>query len=631
MTLLIFALLPAAGLPAAPTRPAADSVSYVVLNHGRPAGEMHLITRGDTVTVRYHHVDRNRGPRVETRYQIRNGSVEGGETWQLPLYGPRPDPLGAPGDRFETADGSVRWTVADSARSAPRGAATWYRLRSNTPYDVALFARFLLARPDSAAELLPRGTARVTVAADTTVATPNGRRRIRLAMIREGTSPASRGVWLDEQGNLFASEMGWFVTVRPEHAPLMPALRKIELRFHNAAGEALARRVNPPPGPAVAITNGNLFDSERGVVVPRTTVLIRGDRIVAVGPADSIAVPAGATVIDASGKTVMPGMWDMHTHLFHTSQLGSGPIQLANGITTIRDLAADVDVALTHRDRAARGAILSPRIILGGFLEGPGRWAGPSEAIVATEAEALAWIARYDSLGFRQIKLYNLIQPDLVPSIAAETRRRGMRLSGHVPRGLSTAAAVRLGFDEINHGAFLFSTFFPDSLWLPAMRAYSAVAAQVAPSFDVNRPEVTALLQLFRERGTVIDPTVGVFAGSNDSIAAGYLRMIKRVYDAGVTIVPGTDGTSYHAELEYYERAGIPAAAVLQIATIVPARVMKEDRDYGSITPGKVADLIVVNGNPAARVADLRRVEHVVRAGRAYEVRALRTALTQGN
>jgi imidazolonepropionase-like amidohydrolase len=613
-------------LPLLAALAALDSTAYIVLNHGRPAGAMQVITRGDSILVRYHHVDRNRGPRIETHYVIRNGVVEAGETWQLPLVGPAPSLLGRPADRFQTTDGRVQWPVGDSVRSAPRTPASWYRLRSGTPFDVALLAKFLLSRPDSSAQMLPQGTARVRIVADTTVRIGRGSTRLRLAMIREGNSPASRGVWLDPQGNLFASEIGWFITVRPEHAHLLPALRAFELRFHDAEGEALARRIRPASGANLAITNGNLFDSERGVMVPRVTVLIRDDRVVAVGPADSIAVPAGATVIDAAGKTVMPGMWDMHTHLFPTSQLTSGPAQLATGLTTVRDLASDLDVAVSHRNRAATGAILSPRIVLAGFLDGPGRWAGPSEAIVSTEAEALAWIARYDSLGYRQIKLYNLVQQDLVPAIAAETHRRSMRLSGHVPRGLSTQTAVRLGFDEINHIAFLYSTFFPDSLYLPSMRAYSAVAAAVAPRFDVNAPEVTAMIELFREKGTVMDPTVGVFAAGNDSLAAGYLRMLKRLYDAGLSIVPGTDGSSYNAELEYYEKAGIPAPKVLQIATLVPARVMNEEKDYGSIAPGKVADLLIVNGNPAERIADLRKVEQVVRAGRAYEVRALRSA-----
>ena len=628
--------------------PVADSSYYIVLNHGRAAGELVVRTRGDTVIMRYHHVDRNRGPRIETRYVIHSGVVLSGETWTLPLYGPEPNPRGRPADGFHVVGDSIRWQVADSTRATRLTPGTFYRLRSGTPFDFALIARFLISRPDQSATMLPAGSARLEIVADTTVRTPKGRERVRLALVY-GTSGPPLAVWLDSKDELFAGGVDWFVTIRAENKELLPALRAIEMRFRNADGEAIAKKIAPAASGTIAIVNGDLFDSEQGVVLPRRTVLIKGDRIAAVGPADSVTVPAGATTIDAAGKTVMPGMWDMHTHLFHTSQSAAGPIQLATGLTTVRDLASDMDVALSHRDRAARGAILSPRIVLGGFIEGPGRWAGPSEAIASNEAEALAWIARYDSLGYKQIKLYNLIQQDLVPAIAAETHRRGMRLSGHVPRGLSTQAAVRLGFDEINHAAFLFSTFYPDSLYLP-MRAYSAVAAAVAPNIDVDGAPMTGLIDLLHQRNTVVDGTFNIFmlgpnpggpppnvtgipSSTNDSVIrktnANYLRLIKRLDSAGVTLVPGTDGSSYNVELETYERAGVPAAKVLQIATIVPARVMKDDKDYGSIAVGKVADLLIVDGKPAEKVADLRKVEKVVRAGRLYEVKELRGALNR--
>ncbi|HYC51800.1 MAG TPA: amidohydrolase family protein [Gemmatimonadaceae bacterium] len=621
---------------------AADTTSYVVLNHGRPAGEMLVIGAGDSVVVKYHHYDRQRGPRSETRYRMRNGVVIGGETWQLPLYGPEPTPRPAPNDRFEVVRDSVFWRVRDSVRGAPFAPGSYYRLRSQTPYDQALLARYLLGRRDRSANLLPGGTARVEIVADTTVMLDNTRQRVRLAMIH-GARGNPFGAWIDDRGELVAGESGWFITVKRGQEHILPALRALEIRYRNARGADLARRVAPKPATSVAIVNGNLFDSEQGIMLPKRTIVVQGDRIVAVGRADSVAIPAGAVVVDATDKTVMPGMWDMHTHAGLLSQSTSGPNHLAIGVTTIRDLAADLDIATQLRDRADKGEVLAPRLILGGFIEGPGHWAGPSEAIATTEKEARAWVARYDSLGYKQVKLYNLVQQDLVPAVADETHKRGMRLSGHVPRGLSTPAAVRLGFDEINHAAFLFSTFFPDSLYIPQMRAYSTVSQIVAPNVDVDGPQVTEMIQLFKERGTVIDGTWNLWMSSRGPVAAGvgipqvadataqrldanYLRMLKRLYDAGVPIVAGTDGSSYNVELELYERAGIPANEVLRIATIGAARVMKDDARYGSIAPGKVADIIIINGKPAERVADLRKVERVMRAGRLYDVRAIRDA-----
>ena len=110
---------------------------------------------------------------------------------------------------------------------------------------------------------------------------------------------------------------------------------------------------------------------------------------------------------------------------------------------------------------------------------------------------------------------------------------------------------------------------------------------------------------------------------------ANYMRLLKRMYDAGITLVPGTDdyySSSFDTELELYERAGIPAPAVLQIATIVSARVMRDDKDYGSVSTGKIADLFIVNGKPAEHVKDIRNVEQIIRAGRLYDAASLRTA-----
>lgn len=190
------------------------------------------------------------------------------------------------------------------------------------------------------------------------------------------------------------------------------------------------------------IRNGDVFESERGVILPRTTVVIEGDRIADVGPADSVEIPSGARVIEATGKTILPGLWDMHTHN------PTGPravLSLAAGVTSIRDIGVFVDVATEWRARAEAGTVISPRALLAGFIDGPGEAVGPGEAIVSTQEEARRWVARYDSLGYRQIKLYNLVHPMLISAIADEAKKRGMRLSGHLPLGISLQAAFTWG------------------------------------------------------------------------------------------------------------------------------------------------------------------------------------------
>jgi hypothetical protein len=652
---MLLALLLALAAPA-------DTVRWTIDNHGRPAGGLTEVTTGDSVVVRWRYQDRQRGPRQETRYRVGpDGAVLGLEVRVLGLLDNVPGPVV---ERTTAGAGRLAWRAGRDSGSGPASAI--YQPANASPWDVARLARWLLTQPGGRGSVLPAGRAQATVVVDTTVRGDGGRSaRVRLVWI-DSLTTAPLLVWLDAEGRLFTTATGWFTPVPEGFGAAMPALRALEFAAMAARSAVLAARLAPRPAPALVIRGATLFDSETGAIRPATTVVVEGERITAVGADATVRVPPGARVLDAAGRALLPGLWDMHIHLDMAGE-SDGVLQLAAGITTGRDMAADMDNALSVRARSAAGTLLSPRIVLAGFVEGPGAWAGPSDAIVRTEAEARALVARYDSLGYRQIKLYNLVHPDLVPTIAAEAKARGLRLSGHIPRGLSVPAALALGFDEVQHGAFLFSTFFQDSLYVPRMRAYSNLAADVAPGFDLEAARFTDLLALLTARGTVYDGTFNVYEDAScllpdgrhpvlgaarewlppferrggalapcdttsgpQRLQARYRRALQRLHAAGVTLVPGTDnypGLSYHGELEIYERAGIPAAEVLRMATIVPARVMGEARDHGSVAVGKVADLVLVDGRPWERISDLRRTHTVVRAGRHYDVDALYRAV----
>lgn len=613
---------------------ATDTTVYPVMNHGNRAGEMVVVRDADSVVVTYAHIDRNRGRWVQSRYTLdAAGRVVAGESRPMTRGGE----VSAATDSYAIRGDSLRFERRMNDQPMGRTVAReggFYAMANATAWHEALLVRHLLAAPARTARLLPGGReARLEVAADTLLPSTRGPRRVRLMMVH-GTGASPSAVWVDGDGQLAASAVAWFITMHPDFLPAMDAMRAIESAYRDRAGNALAQRIPVEAQGTVFIRNADVFDSETGRTLANHSVLIERDRIRAVAPAASLRAPRGATVIDGTGKTLIPGMWDMHTHFQLTSQTGTVLRHLAIGVTGIRDMAADTDVGTSHRDRANDLRLVSPRVILGGFIEGPQQWAGPSAVRVSTEAEARAWVARYDSLGYKQVKLYNLVHPDLVPTIAAEAKARGMRVSGHIPRGLTLPTAVRLGFDEVNHAAFLFSTFYQDSLYWPEMRAYSLVARIVAPNIDVDGPAMTALLDDLKSHGTVVDGTFNLWmrdSSGADSVEAkasnrAYLRLIKRLHDTGVTLVAGTDGSSFNAELEHYEQAGIPAPRVLQIATLEAARVMGETADYGSIAVGKVADLVLVNGKPQERVRDARNVELVFRAGRAYAPKALTDA-----
>lgn len=644
-------------LPLVAALVATDTTDYVVLNHGRLAGAMRVARLGDSVTVRFGYQDRQRGPDLEATYRFAPDGA-----WRSRVVRAANRVFGTPlreTERAELRGGRLTWRAGRDTGSVPEAGGAVHLPGASQPYELGVLARTLLAAPDRARPIAQGGTARARVVADTQLAVGGMTQRARLVAL-DLASLGEELIWLDESGTVLASSADWFITIRKGREPLLPSLRAIERRLQAEASAALASRLAPAETPAIVLRDGDVFDTERGVIVPRQTVVVQGDRITAVGPADRIPIPLGATVLDVRGKTVMPGLWDMHTHYFAQSEGVNGLLHLAAGVTTVRDLAADTDDAVSARGRAQSGTLLYPRMLLGGFLEGPGAWAGPSDVLVRTEDEAARWVARYDSLGYVQVKLYNLVHPDLVPTIAREAKRRGMRVSGHIPRGLTVENALALGFDEVQHAAFLMSTFYQDSLYLPRMRAYSSVAQAVVGTFDPEAARVTALIAAFKARGAALDPTLNVYQtggalpdgthpvygptvpwmpptarrafapGPPDSAGVRaqrvYGRLVYRMWEAGVPVVPGTDnlpGVSLIGELEAYARAGIPAPAVLQLATLGAARTMRQHTDYGTVAAGKVADLIVVDGQPAQRVSDLRRLTYVVRAGRWYRTSAL--------
>jgi imidazolonepropionase-like amidohydrolase len=276
-----------------------------------------------------------------------------------------------------------------------------------------------------------------------------------------------------------------------------------------------------------------------------------------------------------------------------------------------------------------------------------------------------------DAAGFRLVKIYSSLDPQLVPVVAAEAHSRGMRVGGHVPAFMTAEQAVRAGYDEIQHMNMLFLNFLaaeaPDTR-TPAR--FHAVAAH-ATEIDPQSARVQALLGLLREKHVTLDPTLfafeelftarpGVIGAQYAAIAdrmpplvrRGFLegglpvpegadaryrdafrqmqRMLLAVREAGIPLVAGTDslaGFTLARELELSVEAGIPAGEVLRLATLEAARVAGRADELGSIEPGKRADLVLVAGDPSRRMGDLRRVRLVLKDGAVYDPDALCEAL----
>jgi imidazolonepropionase-like amidohydrolase len=402
-------------------------------------------------------------------------------------------------------------------------------------------------------------------------------------------------------------------------------------------------------------------------VAAGTSVLIEGEHVVRVAADAELKGPANAEVIDAHGRFLMPGLWDNHQHFGDND----GALDLANGVTSARDMANDTDGFLKRVERFDNGTELGPRVFKAGIIDGTGEFAGPTKMRVDTAEEAIKDVDWYADHGYGQIKIYSSIKPELMPTIADHAHARGMRVSGHVPAFMSARMFVDGGADEIQHLNFIVLNFLFDTVKETRNRDRFIKVAEHAREFTPDKPQVREFIAFLKAHHTVLDPTMGIFQGllcgdpgavtpGLEQIAprfppqirrnmlsgaleppadqkAAYaesfpamLKLLKALHDAGVTIIPGTDslaGYMLHHELEVYVRAGIPAPEVLRMATLTSAQVIGVDGSRGVIAPGKLADMILIDGDPAKDIADIEKVDTTIKGGKTYDSAKLEQVL----
>jgi imidazolonepropionase-like amidohydrolase len=651
----LFVLSLLAGLPLG-AAPGEEFRYTVCLGNLRPAG---LVTyrvepSGESVLT-LEVMDRGRGQNLTSRLKLDRAGiplrvhVTGHDYWKNPVD-----------ERFELAQGKAVWSSAVEKGEKRVSGQGFYTTVSSPLQEVGLLAMALLRSPHRRLPLLPEGEASIERVGATRVQAGGKSLALTLYAISGlGLTPVY--VWMESPTVFFGRYDGFVTVVRQGWEDAAPGLLEAQTDAVAGRDAALAARLAHRPAGPLVVKGARLFSPETGQVQPGTTVVVSGNRIQAVGPDGEVAVPAGAMVVDAQGKMLLPGLWDMHQHL--TSQ--DGILSLAAGVTTGRDLGNDTGYLLHMKGLWDTGKALGPRVVLAGVIDGPGPYASPTKVLVDTEEKARAAVARYAELGYEQVKIYSSLDPRLVPVIVAEAHQRGLRVSGHIPNGLTAEQGVREGFDEIQHILFLFLNFIPGLDTRTPVR-FTAVAEHAA-ELDLQSEPVRALLRLLKERGTVIDPTLSVYEDKftarpgvvGPSLAAvvdrlpysvrrsllalnlpvppgmeqryrdsyrATLAMVRMLYEMGITIVAGTDapaGATLHHELETYVAAGIPAPEVLRIVTLGAAQVMKHDKDLGTIVPGKLADFILVEGDPTTRISDIRRVILTVKAGVLYDTAEL--------
>ena len=444
-------------------------------------------------------------------------------------------------------------------------------------------------------------------------------------------------LWTDASGRLaaFTTAGGGGLSleaIRYDLEPAYDALMRRAARAAIADLERLSRRIAVDRSSRTAIVGATLIDGRGGEPVHNATVVVDAGRIVAVGA--GVPVPRGAHVIDGRGKTVMPGLWDMHTHL---NQIEWATVYLAAGVTTVRDMGSEIPFITALRKSVHEGRSAGPTMLLAGLIDG----GGPNAfgAINATTAdEGRRAVDRYHALGFEQMKLYSLLAPDVVAAISRRAHELGMTVTGHVPVALSLLTAVDSGMDHIAHLP-LRGDPASDSVQqtIAALKRHGTVIDPTASWGELLghsrqlavaefQPVIGHLPPVLAQR-IVGMGTAGIDAATGKARLDRTLAMLRELDRAGVPIVVGTDegipAFSVYREIELYVQAGISPMHALLDATAVPARAMGLERSVGTIAPGMRADLIVLDANPLDDIANIRSVRWVMRGGRVYESAAV--------
>ena len=341
----------------------------------------------------------------------------------------------------------------------------------------------------------------------------------------------------------------------------------------------------------IAIVGGNIVDlTKAGEVQKNMMILIKNGKIDYVGSINRSLIPADAKVIDATNKFLIPGLWDMHAHVFHPNYLQK---ELLSGVTSLRDMANEFDFLVQLKNLASKGTLPVPTIYAAGLLDGK----SPSSlgAMLATNPEEIKTnVKRYHDAGFNQIKIYDNIKKKDFNSIVTEARRYHMDVVGHLPTGYTMGYFINNGMNSISH-----IHFFMNSIkWSSA----DLIAA--------NRP----LLDSLKSHRVYLDPTINVYQMTGDKRMPLFKRLLNLFSDYGIPIVAGTDNEgTIPDEIQTYVQLGMSPLNALRAATLVPAEIMGATQQSGSLEKGKNGDLLILDENPLTNMSTLKKINTVVK------------------
>jgi len=434
----------------------------------------------------------------------------------------------------------------------------------------------------------------------------------------------------------------------------------------------LTAQVKPVP-PPLTITHASVIDTRTGRILRNQTVVIKDGIIVSV----SAAHAHGGTVIDAQGKYLIPGLWDMHVHSALTPVWDENliyPLYIANGVTGVRDMGGDPDLLEQRRGRINRGELLGPHMIMAGpFLAG-GKSSKETIAI-STPEEAKTAVDTLKQRGVDFIKILSNISREVYYAVAEESAKQKIDFVGHVPIAVSVAEASTAGQRSIEHltgftlacssqeteirrqfvdararrdfaayvpltqqaldtydpakAVSLFALLIKNNTWQVPTQVWTQTDAAIDDPKLLSDPRLKYVPKVVRDgwdpRQRLKDTSAEEMK-VNKASAARDLELLKSAHAAGVLMMAGSDGPdpfifpgfSLDDELEWLVKSGFSPAEAIQAATRKPAEFLGELGHYGVVESGRAADLVLLDANPLQDIRNTRKISGVVLGGKYY-------------
>jgi len=558
-------------------------------------------------------------------------------------------------EEFELRNGIARWISTSEEGSQKVGDGSLYLPMNYTFALNSLMISELNRSNIKKVKLIPTGYLTQDVLLKKTIKNGSNSTKVQLLMLNGiGLKPDFIWATTGKNPKFFAYISSGYSIFLNEWESSIKSLQIEQNSLTARILEKRAKNIQHPIEGLLMIKNISIFDSLNGEVSsPKNVYVLNGKIYKITNTTENLLSPS--KIIDGSDQTLFPGLFDMHAHVNDWS----GAYNLANGVTTVRDMGNQNKILQQMLVQIKDGKLLSPNIIPAGLIEGKSEYSNSDGILITTLEEAKKAVDSYFDSGYRHIKLYSSFPKEYVKPTADYAHSKGMRVGGHVPAFMSSKEAIENGYDEINHmnQLLLYLVSTPETDTRTVDRFY--LPAEKFHALDFETEEITNLIDLLKKRHVTIDPTLAGFDflkqrdgeiaepflsinthmpidiqrsfrvgamkitddETSDRYKKSYQKMVEftgRLYNEGISIVAGTDtfaGFGLHSELALYVKAGLTPSQAIQIATYHAAKITGTLNDKGSIEEGKLADLIMVQGHPTQSIEDLRKITLVLTRG----------------